>query len=174
MFDILVLSPVFVGAAMILILLLELGLGKVGFVSKGLGMSFNPVTKHYELSTGPVVGVIFIGAALVIAPLIIDYFLVSKKSFYVSGSVEIEGRENATGTRVISCYPLTMVERNGDFDDVRVFKDERGEFPRLAIELDGYHTEVVDLDEFAASKTGSRIELDDAVLLSIKQEPSEQ
>lgn len=168
MFDLLVYSPVIVGALMIAGILLELGLGKVGFLTKGLGLVFDKEKNRYELSAGPITAVFVIGAALVIGPLLIDYFLVAKRTFTVSGQVIVEGRSDAIGTKIISCYPLTEVYPSGEFSSVKVSKNELGQFPDLAFVLDGYEIASVNLQRFPASKTGSQIVLQKPVLLKLK------
>lgn len=166
--DILLLAPVGIGAVMIALLFLELALGKIGFTGKGLGATYDPAAKRWTLSTGSVTGVFLIGAGLAIAPLVIDYFLVAKKAFFVSGQVKIEGEDDASGVKLISCYPLTPVDSEGYFVDAKVFKDSTGYFPKLAFEYSGYYTPPVNLNVVKANKMGSHIELFDAVELKKK------
>ena len=61
MFDLLVFSPVIVGTLMIAGILIELGLGKIGFFTKGLGLTFDREKNRYELSAGPIIAVFVIG-----------------------------------------------------------------------------------------------------------------
>ena len=165
MFDLLVFSPVIVGTLMIAGILIELGLGKIGFFTKGLGLTFDREKNRYELSAGPIIAVFVIGASLVIGPLVIDYFLVSKRTFTVSGTVAIEDRADASGTQIISCYPLARVYPDGTFTSVRISKNELGGFPDLAFELKGYDMVSVNLMKYPLTKTGSHIELTEPVVL---------
>jgi hypothetical protein len=166
MWDLLVVVPMAVGALMIGVLLLELGLGKIGFLTKTLGIEYDQEQKRFELSTGPVFGVFIIGAALVLAPIVIDEFLVNKKTFLLSGTVGLEDGKSPVGISVISCYPLTDVLPDGSFYKVPVYKDEKGEFPLVAFEMQGYETKAREISApETVDKLGSKLELKEKVVL---------
>lgn len=167
--DILLLVPMLVGAVMIGILLLELGLGKIGFLTKGLGLQYDPNKKLFEISTGPVVGVIVVGAILVIAPIIIDTLLVSKKTYYLSGTVKAENKKSARDIRIIACYPLTDPEDDGKFSEVKMFKNEVGKFPKVAFERKDYITKTITINDQNVSRHGSDLELKDTIVLKEKK-----
>jgi len=168
MWDLMLVAPMAVGALMIAVLLLELGLGKIGFLTKNLGIQYDQDKKRFELSTGPVFGIFVIGAALVIAPIVIDQFLVTKKTFFLSGKVQVEEGGSPRAVRVIACYPLTDVLEDGAFFDVRLFKDETGKFPQVAFELPGYLTKRLPITDDTVRKTGSNLMLREDILLSRK------
>jgi hypothetical protein len=168
MWDFMLVVPMAVGALMIAILLLELGLGKIGFLTKNLGIQYDQAKQRFELSTGPVFGIFVIGAALVIAPLVIDHFLVTKKTFFLSGKVQIEDGSSPRAVRVIACYPLTDVLDDGAFFDVRLYKDETGKFPQVAFELPGFSTKRLPITDDTVRKVGSNLALKEDILLSKK------
>jgi len=166
--DPLLLVPMLVGAVMIGVLLLELGLGKIGFMTKGLGLQYDPNKKLFELSAGPVVGVIVVGAILVVAPIVIDTLLVSKKTYYLSGTVKAENRQSSRDIRIIACYPLTDPEEDGKFSEVKMFKNEVGKFPKVAFELAGYASKTVTINDENVNRLGSDLELKETITLREK------
>lgn len=165
MWDFMLFVPMAVGALMIAVLLLELGLGKIGFLTKNLGIQYDQAKQRFELSTGPVFGIFVIGALLVIAPIVIDHLLVTKKTFFLSGDVRMEDGTSPRAVRVIACYPPTDVLDDGSFIDVRLYKDEAGRFPQVAFELPGYLTRRLPITGDTISKTGSDLSLKDEVVL---------
>ena len=160
--------PMAVGALMIGVLLLELGLGKIGFLTKTLGIQYDREQKRFELSTGPVFGIFVIGAALVVSPIVIDHFLVTKKTFFLSGSVRLEDGKSPRGVRVIGCFPLTDVLDDGRFMDVRLYKNETGKFPQVGFELPGYALKRLPMSYETCHKAGSHLTLKEEVVLRKK------
>ena len=137
-------------------------------MTKGLGLQYDPDKKLFELSTGPVVGVIVVGAILVIAPILIDTLLVSKKTYYLNGTVKAENRESARDIRIIACYPLTDPEEDGKFSEVKMHKNEVGKFPKVAFELDGYTSRTVTINDQSVSRLGSDLALKETIVLRRK------
>lgn len=168
--DFMFMAPMAVGALMIAVLLLELGLGKIGFLTKNLGIQYDQTKQRFELSTGPVFGIFVIGALLVIAPVVIDHFLVTKKTFFLRGEVQVNDGDSPRAVRVVACYPLTDVLEDGSFMDVRLFKDETGKFPQVAFEMPGYQTKRLPITSETIRKTGSELALREEVVL-VKKPP---
>lgn len=164
--DLLLIVPLAVGALMIAVLLLLLGIGRVGFLTKTLGIEYDKKKQRFALSTGPVFGILLIGMVLVIAPIVIDHFLVSKRTFFLKGKVRTADGASPRAVRVIACYPLTDVLDDGSFLDVRLYKDETGKFPQVAFELEDYALKRLPITDETTHSLGSHLRLKNDVVLS--------